>query len=114
MVWDGDKGESDARPEDNHRLLRLLAQAVVDWPCQVESRFACFERNLETTLANEIGTADFEKWLAECQTEFGILKKKHAIKNPLILSRVIARALSEGHKFPTLQAAISAIVALKK
>jgi hypothetical protein len=75
VVWDGDKGEDHAKPEDNHRLLRMLGRDPVDWPSEISSRFAVFERNLETTLREELGAAEFDRWLSECQEEFRIPKR---------------------------------------
>jgi putative ATP-dependent endonuclease of OLD family len=113
VVWDGDDGEAGAKPEDNHRLLRLLGKPVVNWPSEAGSNFACFKQNLESTMSAEIGTADFNRWLAECQNDFGIPKQKHAKKNPVVISTIVSNTLKAGRKLPTLQKIVESFVALK-
>ncbi|MDZ7315487.1 MAG: ATP-dependent endonuclease [candidate division KSB1 bacterium] len=88
VIWDSDKGKKESKPEDNHRLLRLMGQPVEDWPCQVSEQFACFECDLERTLQNEIGNAEFEQWLQECQESFCILEKNMPSRIPLLLLRL--------------------------
>jgi putative ATP-dependent endonuclease of the OLD family len=114
LVWDGDQGGKDSKPEDNRRLLRLVKAPVVDWPCEVADIYACFAADLETTLRQEIGPSDFEAFLAESQTVHAIPKKKHAIKNPVIISEVLSKATMAGKSSATMQAIITKIVALKQ
>ena len=92
VVWDGDCGGNDAKPEDNRYLLRLLCKPEQDWPHFVADSSACFKVNLEKTLEDEIGRESFTQWLSEAQQEFGIDKKKHALKNPAVLEYVIDKA----------------------
>lgn len=114
MIWDGDEGEKDAKPEDNHRLLRLMGQEVQDWPCQVHGNYACFAKNIETTLREEIGPEDFDTMLAECQGDLCIPKKKHALKNPLIVSAIIQKAQKQQKKSQTIETIIARIISLKR
>jgi putative ATP-dependent endonuclease of the OLD family len=111
IIWDGDydgKGETkgicekcskhpDSRqdPKENHRLLALMSKGEEDWPEYTEDNFACFKTNLETTLKTEIGYEAFEKYLSNYQSIFGITKRKHAIKNPNIISAIIKKAKEE-------------------
>ena len=44
VVWDGDHGGNDAKPEDNRYLLRLLGKPEQDWPEFVGDSSACFSR----------------------------------------------------------------------
>lgn len=112
-VWDVDTGSKDAKAEDNHRLLRLLDQPVVDWPpSTVQDSYACFAVNLESTLRSEIGTAVFDSLLAECQKEYGIPKASHALKNPAVLSLLIGRAIQQGAQCPSLIAILTSAAAL--
>ena len=83
------------RPEKNRYLLRLLGKPEQDWPHFVADSSACFKVNLEKTLEDEIGREPFTKWLSEAQQEFGIDKKKDALKNPEILAYVIDRGCTE-------------------
>lgn len=113
VIWDSDKGENNAKPEDNHRLLRLMNQSAEDWPCQVNGQFACFEHNLERTLQDEIGNTEFEQWLQECQKSFCIPEKRHAIKNPVVIAEVIRIAQQQGRKSPTLESIVNKILNMR-
>jgi hypothetical protein len=44
----------------------------------LRDKCACFSVNLETTLREEIKPDDFDKWLAECQAEFAIVKRHYS------------------------------------
>jgi hypothetical protein len=114
VIWDGDKGEKDAKPADNHRLLRLMGEPVEDWPNFVKDKCACFSVDLETTLREELKPNNFDKWLAECQTEFAIAKQKHAMKNPFVIASILKKARDAKIESATLKAIIEKIVALKK
>ena len=113
VVWDGDSGGNDAKPEDNQYLLRLLGELEEDWPHFVRDSAACFKTNLEMTLEDEIGKQSFGEWLSEAQQELGIAKKKHALKNPAIIEHVVARASSCGNPGTSLEQIVKRIVALK-
>jgi hypothetical protein len=113
IVWDSDKGDKEGNPADNHRLLRLVGQEIIDYPVQVEDNFACFEKNLETTLRNEIGAEEFDRHLKKCQVEMGIKKRKHAMKNPAVIASIIRAAQSEGIASGTLMDIIVRIQMLK-
>ena len=82
VIWDGDQGETDAKAEDNRRLLRLLCQSEEDWPCGVWDRYACFKTELETTLAEEIGKDLFDRLLSEAQSQLGIREKEGRSEEP--------------------------------
>ena len=127
ILWDsdGDKGEMagvcpkcgkplDGRPDpaDNHRLLRIVGKKVEDWPAHQEPRHCCFKRDLESTLKSEIGADLFEKLFGECQAEFGIPKRKHALKNPTVISTIIERAQTEGKTCETLKSVVLSILKL--
>jgi putative ATP-dependent endonuclease of the OLD family len=113
VIWDGDHGETDAKAEDNRKLLRLVGQSEEDWPCSVKDRHACFKTDIETTLAEEIGKDLFDRLLSEVQGQLGIPKKKHALKNPVVLQRVVEKAAAESKTSTTLQGIVEKIVALR-
>ncbi len=113
VIWDGDHGETDAKAEDNRRLLRLVVQSEEDWPCGVGDRHACFKTELETTLAEEIGKDLFDRLLSEAQGQLGIPKKKDALKNPVVLQRIVEKASAEGKTSATLKGIVEKIIALK-
>jgi hypothetical protein len=85
-IWDSDFGKKDARPEDNHRLLRLLSEPVQDWPEAVKKSFACFKRNLMDTLRTEIGEELLDSCLTSCCQRFGF-ESEHAMKNPDVIRK---------------------------
>ena len=113
VVWDGDFDGSDTKQEVNRRLLRLLGKTEQDWPSFVEQSSACFRVKLEKTLEDEIGKENFAYWLSEAQSELGIAKKKHALKNPAIIGDVVEKAASKGKTSSSLEEIIENIVTLK-
>jgi len=113
LVWDSDEGKHDADPELNRYLLRLLGEPEIDWPSAVQDRFACFKKDLETTLREEIGADRFDELLQNAQSEFGISKKKQALKNPVVIQRVIEAAKEEGKSSETLESIVKRILAVK-
>jgi predicted ATP-dependent endonuclease of OLD family len=114
VVWDGDAGGKDAIPENNRRLLRLMGETVVDWPSFVKDKCACFSVNLENTLREELNPDNFDKWLTECQAQFVIPERKHAMKNPFVISTVLKKAREANVESTTLKSIVEKIVMLKK
>jgi putative ATP-dependent endonuclease of the OLD family len=110
LVWDSDEGQNDAQPEANHLLLRLLGRQPVDWPAGVEHDHACFANCLEDTLRAEIGSVRFDELLGMAQSDLGILKKKHALKNSDVVARVIHGAAQDGHVSVSLQSIIERVM----
>ena len=113
VVWDGDYGGNDAKPEDNRYLLRLLGKPEQDWPEFVGDSSACFRVKLEKTLQDEIGSESFAQWLWEAQEAFGIAKREHAVENPAILKYVVDKAVSSGKTSMSLESIVENIVALR-
>jgi putative ATP-dependent endonuclease of OLD family len=113
VIWDGDQGEADSKPEDNRKLLRLHDRSEEDWPCGVKDQYACFKVNLETTLEEEIGNELFDSLLSEAQGALGIPKKKAALKSPVVLQRIIEKASADGKSSATLEGIVEKIIALK-
>jgi len=113
VIWDGDSGEREAKPEDNHRLLRLFGQSDEDWPCGVNDHYACFKVKLESTLAEEIGKELFDRLLVDTQAELGIPRKKDALKNPVVLQRIVEKASAGGKTSATLKGIVEKIIAMK-
>ena len=103
VVWDGDHGSSDAKPESNRLLLRLLSQPEQDGPAFIGDSYACFKVNLEKTLETEVGKDLFERLLSKAQQEYGIAKKNRARKNPAVIQYIIENAASNGKASDSLQ-----------
>lgn len=113
VIWDGDHGKTDAREEDNRRLLRLLGESEEDWPCCVRDRHACFKTEIETTLEEEIGKDLFDTLLSEVQFQLNIPKRKDALKNPFVLYYIVEKAATDGKTSATLKGIVEKIVILK-
>ena len=113
VIWDGDHGASDSKPENNKSLLWLLGQPEEDWPDFVGNSSACFKDNLEKTLESELGKELFACLLTIAQQEFGIAKKGHALKNSSVIQRIIDAASCENRVSESLQSIVENIVALK-
>jgi len=112
LVWDGDEGVAGARPEENHRLLRLLGQPLTDWPSGQTASYTVFPVKLETTLKDELGPTDYDRWTAEVLAEIQ-MKKEQGMKNPVFYEGVLQRAAAAGKRSPTLERIVSAALALK-
>jgi len=128
MIWDGDSHlgqtagkcascghdlDSKADPKENHRLLRLARLPLTDWPEHVTSTSACFKQELETTMRDEIGDDLFCKLVDECKQQFGMTKRKDAIKNPALLTQVLVQAKTNQKTSQTLEGIVSAIVEMR-
>lgn len=112
IIWDGDWGGSNSKSEINKSLLRLLDQPEEDWPDSLESTFTCFKVDLEKNLEIELGDNLFECLLTMAQQEFGISKKAHALKNPVVIQRIIEGAASSNKVCKSLQCIVENIVSL--
>ena len=115
VIWDSDEGTKEATLEANRNryLLRLLGQPEEDWPCVVGDWFACFKKDLDTTLCEEIGAKVFDRLLQGVQDELGIPKKEQAIKNPVVIQKVIEAAKIEGKSSVTIESILQKIRSLK-
>ncbi|MDT8901252.1 ATP-dependent nuclease [Anaeroselena agilis] len=112
VIWDGDKGGKNANPEDNKRLLRLMNARVEEWPFTlVGGHYTCFEIDLESILQEEVGNVLFEELLKECQDDLCIPKRKHALKNPHIVAKIIKLAREKRRTSNTLENVVDRIVA---
>jgi hypothetical protein len=111
-IWDSDFEGPSSKPEDNHRLLRLFDQPPEDWPEKITERFACFKRNLEKTLYDEIGKDAFEKLLGECCSRVSILKLEYGKKNASVMQELISKAAKIGKTSPKLETIVSRIQGL--
>ena len=112
LIWDSDEGTS-SKPEENHRLLRLMKHEAEDWPSFVSDKCACFKQNLEKTVEQELGQEVFGKLLEEEQEKLDIGKKQDAIKNPTVLANVLRRASESGETSSTLQQIVAKILDLR-
>jgi len=116
-IWDSDYGNTDkneaSEKERNHCLLRLFGQPIEDWTEMVTGEFACFKKDLTSTLCNEIGQDVYDTALKACCERLS-LDKDYALKNPMVVEEIITEAKKQGKSSETLNNIISQIVALGK
>lgn len=112
-IFDSDKGEKNENPKNNHRLLRLFGQTEEDWPHRVSDNFACFEKTLTNTFAEELGQDFYNSSLDECCVNYGYTKRGQACKNPKVISDIVTYAISEGKSCETINEIIHKILSLK-
>lgn len=116
-IWDSDYGNTKkneaSEKERNHCLLRLFGQPIEDWPEMVTEEFACFKKDLTSTLRNEIGQDVYDTALEACCERLS-LDKDDALKNPMVIKEIITEAQKQGKSSETLNEIITRVVALKK
>jgi len=109
-IWDSDYGKRGAKPEDNHRLLRLFNQEIEDWPDMVTNEFACFKQSLMQVFKSEIGEEFFHDTLNICCERLGFDEKERAMKNPMVIQYIVQEAKKQGKSSPTLEKVVSKIM----
>jgi hypothetical protein len=124
ILWDSDAGMLakenvtqamiNQATRENRLLLRLVAEPEEDWPSKISGNFACFKDKLEVTLRDEIGSEDFDVLIAEAQTKYGIGKRKHALKNPLVIAELLKGAATAGQTSATLTEIVSLVLKARK
>ena len=118
VIWDGDKDrknaknkEKDADKKINRALLSLMEQTEEDWPSRIANTFACFGTDMQSTMHKEIGRKLFERYVDKCKADF-TMERDQAIKNPVVISRIIEMAARDGHPCNTLEMIIKKIIDL--
>lgn len=111
VIWDSDCGPSDPVSEKNQRLLRLVDATQTNPSHGVYGNHACLSGNLESILRSEISETVFDELLSLACDEFG-MKRKQAIKNPIVLSKVILDANAQGFESETLCKVVKKIAEL--
>ena len=108
VVWDCDTSAEDF--QKNRMLQRLL-----DWPdeydaeTRVTETFATLNPKLEAVLREELTEAVYDRELQQTVDEFGLARRKDALKAPYAMSATLSRAEGSGHTSATLQAIITAV-----
>jgi len=115
VVWDSDEGKNTKKntKEDNHRLLRLFGAPLEDYPGKVTENFACFKRDMDTTLREELTPDTYDSLLEECKSDFGYDDNNHARKNPLVVKCIIEKASQRGKDCITLKQIVTAVLKLR-
>ena len=112
VVWDSDEGKH-TKPEDNHRLLRLFDAPLEDYPGKVTENFACFKRDMDTTLREELTPDTYDSLLEQCKGDFGYDDNNQARKNPLVVKTIIEEASKIGKDCTTLKQIVTAVLKLR-
>ena len=111
ILWDSDNGGAEPKKELNRRLLKLVSKAEEDYPAIIDSTFACFPKDLETTLEEELTKGIFDQVISSLQTKYEV-NKKDVLKNPLIMSELLSEADSKGKRSGTLVLIVENILRL--
>ena len=111
-VWDNDHGKQGAKPDANRALMRLMGRPPEDWPCCCEPTFAVLEGNLEKTLAAELGQA-YQELLGTCTTEYCFDRPDRAIKNPVVMGRIVSECRGRNVTSATLQGVVGRVAVLR-
>jgi predicted ATPase len=116
-IWDSDWGHGKKNEKEekerNQCLLRLFDHLTEDWPETVASKFACFRKDLKSTLCNEIGQDCYDKSIEACCTRLR-LDEDHAVKNPMVIKEIIVEARKQNKRSKMLEEIITLIIALRK
>ena len=129
IIWDGDAGKGETEgicekcrrpldkkpnPLENIRLQRLIGcPNPINWPKFVCEKGACFEKDLESTLKNELGNTIYESLLQKYQDLYSISERKNAQKNPVIIMNMISEAKSQGKACQSLDLIVRKIQEIK-
>lgn len=114
-VWDCDIGTGGADSGKDLALLRLAQQNVeIDAPPAmtiVDPNYACFERNLEATLREEVTQVRYDQAFSDLCVEHGA-SRKDAQKNPEMMASLLAKLRHDGAQLTCLEGVV--IAAWKK
>lgn len=112
-VWDGDKGTKGAPARENHLLLRLHDVPPEDWPAtQVKSTFACFEKNLESTLKHELTQSTYEEICQLCSEEFSISAAAGGLKHVAFFEAMLRHSSTYGKVPATLREIVLSVASM--
>jgi putative ATP-dependent endonuclease of the OLD family len=115
LLWDGDEGDGEANPKDNHALLKLVGiNEIEDWPSGIYDSCACFKVDLEDAMQSDIGAKQYDSYLCTCKEKYAIRKHKHAKKNPNVIKDMIIMAQNDGVEFNSLRAILEKILEISK
>ncbi|MCK4324198.1 MAG: ATP-dependent endonuclease [Armatimonadetes bacterium] len=118
VVFDGDADEldseseqrrKDANPECTRCILGLCGAEPTDRPgTRVEAAYACFEKNLERTMKEELGAEWRGTVLGEICEEYNYASG-YGDKSSIVMEKLVRRAQQEGKQCETLERIVRAI-----
>jgi len=111
-VFKGRKQESEVK-KYNHCYLRLANVDLEDFPeTRISKNWAVFENNIENTIKEDLGEADFVKIRDAVAAELGYQEPSRALKNVEGSAHFISVAYGNGKRLPTLENIINAVTDL--
>ncbi len=109
VIWDNDRGVGS--PEQNRRLLRLLNETELDFPADVFDSYAVFDRDAESVVRDEIGSA-YPRLLSTVASNFDNSPVASLRFNPRFIESVFRRASDQGLDSSTLSLVLEKILSL--
>jgi hypothetical protein len=114
VIWDCD-GERESRCNSAlAKMAGLTDQEIAELPStMVGQDFACFDTNLETVLAGELGSDLWAQLLDDLRAKYGLAQRTDAQKVPRLMLELLTEAFIRGAQTPVLDRIIDNIIALK-
>jgi predicted ATP-dependent endonuclease of OLD family len=114
IIWDSDENaqtkDREKAIKTNKRLLRLCdATEEEDFPEMVHNDFACFGKEMDKKLKEEIGVSEFEQIMSIVKGEAS-LKHEDVYQNPELMQLFFKEALSRGKSCQFFQNIITKII----
>lgn len=117
IVWDGDGGAKHDQQNRNRALQRLVGiqeAEIVGDPAFVSARGAVFAKDLETSIAQDLGNELFQAVLKEQVEILELEDRNNPLKMPACMFGVLHASAARGFKSATLGNIVSAIRALRQ
>jgi hypothetical protein len=116
LVWDCDRQTDRICGEETNKALQRLCgvseEMIVGAATKVEPQFACFERDVESTLKEELGADRLNLHLDATKVRYGMEHRNDVLKAPFAMMDVLRGAAAEGQKSATLQNIVDAVLRL--
>ncbi len=112
FIFDGDahhegRGDESSAISRNHRYLRLAGVQTEDFPdTQVHESWAVFNKELEETIREDIGSDLFNQIRDQAATELGYDEPSRITKNIEGISRFVEIVYEAGHTLNTLESIV--------
>lgn len=111
VIWDTDKPDESKRRANKALLLLhgLTEKDTLSDRDHINSSWACFRKDLETTLKREIGERSYDKICSEVCDAYGVPGRNDAIKIPAVMIALISKAKERKHEFITLNTLVNQV-----
>ncbi len=118
FIFDGDGQQEGSNDESstidrNHRYLRLAGVGSIDFPdTQVHESWAVFNKEMEATIKDDIGSDAFETIRNQAASELGYDEPSKITKNIEGISRFVEIVYESGKTLDTLESIVGQITRL--